>query len=273
MPNAMLNGISIAYDDVGKGNDVVILVHGHPFDRSMWTAQHRIFTESDWRAIAPDLRGYGDTSVTPGKTLLSQFAQDITALADHLGVTKFVIVGLSMGGQIAMEVCRSFPERIRGLVLMATFPQAETEQGRVNRNAMADRLLREGLAPYAHEVLPKMVAPRNIASLPDVGRKVLEMMCNAPPEGAAAALRGRAERPEYSRVLARLQVPALVVVGDEDAFTTRADADFMHALLEGSQLLWMKGIGHMPNLEGEKEFNATFAAFLNSIFVRSREMV
>ena len=79
------------------------------------------------------------------------------------------------------------------------------------------------------------------------------MMRAAPPEGAAAALRGRAERPPYEGVLTALAVPALVVVGDQDAFTTRADAEAMHRLLAGSELLWLPGIGHMPNLEAAAE--------------------
>jgi 3-oxoadipate enol-lactonase len=270
MPSA-LNGIKIAYDDIGEGDDAVFLVHGHPFDRSMWVQQHRVFADFGWRAIAPDLRGYGKTSVVPGKTDLNVFSQDIVALADHLDIARFVIVGLSMGGQIAMEICRLYPERVRGLVLATTFPQAESAKGKINRNAMADRLLREGLTPYANEVLSKMVAPRNIAALPTVAEKVLKMMCAAPPEGAAAALRGRAERPDHVETLERLDLPALVVVGDEDAFTTRDDAELMHGLLKDSELVWMCGVGHMPNLEREDQFNTALAAFLRRIFTQTTD--
>ena len=266
MARAELNGISIAYDDLGGGGDAVVFVHGHPFDRSMWSPQHPLFGKSGWRALVPDLRGYGETTVVPGKTTLDVFARDIAALADHVGIGRLVIVGLSMGGQIAMEFCRQYPQRVRGLVLAATTPQAETAEGKVNRNAMADRLLREGLMPYAEEVLTKMVAPRNIEAIPAVAEKVMGMMRSAPPEGAAAALRGRAERPDYRDTLGSLDAPALVVVGDEDGFTTRADADLMHGLLRNSELCWMPGVGHMPNLEREAEFNAALKRFLASVF-------
>ena len=121
---------------------------------------------------------------------------------------------------------------------------------------MADRLLREGMGPYAEEVLPKMLGAEPIATRPELAAKVLAMMRGARPEGAAAALRGRAERPAYEESLRRLSVPALVVVGDEDAFTTRADAEEMHRLLDGSELLWLERVGHMPNLERAGAFNA-----------------
>ncbi len=265
MATADINGITVAYDDRGSGPDVLLLVHGHPFDRSMWRPQLEAIGGEQWRVIVPDLRGYGATTVVPGKTPLSQFAADLVGLLDHLGIDGFVVGGLSMGGQIAMEICRGYETRVRGLLLAATFPQEETPEGRVNRARMAERLIAEGLAPYAEEVLPKMVAPRNIEAMPPVAGHVLGMMRAAPPQGAAAALRGRAERPDYAATLGAFDRPSLVVVGDEDAFTSRADADRMHALLKGSELLWLEQVGHMPNLENTIAFNAGLRRLLGRV--------
>lgn len=117
-------------------------------------------------------------------------------------------------------------------------------------------------------VVAKMLAARSIQSAPDVAAHVLHMMRDAPPAGAAAALRGRAERPDYCSVLERFERPALIVVGDEDAFTTRQDADRMHTLLKDSELLWLPGVGHMPNLERPEVFNAELAEFLARVVSR-----
>ena len=304
MAKALVNGITIAYDDVGERDNVLVLVHGHPFNRTMWQPQMgwigpsnrarararprarfegvsssessvetkskrvgesvvvapRIFEhEHDgrrrWRMIVPDLRGYGGSTVVPGKTTLDIFASDIAGLLDELGIRDVVIGGLSMGGQIVMEFCRLYPERVRGILLAATFCRAETEQGKRQRAAMADRLLNEGMEPYSEEVLPKMVTPANLIALPQVADQVRSMMRATNPIGAAAAIRGRAERPDYEETLARVEVPALLLVGDEDAFTTRADAEQMSNVLKRSELVWVKGVGHMPNLEREAEFN------------------
>jgi pimeloyl-ACP methyl ester carboxylesterase len=303
---ALVNGITIAYEDVGNGDNVLVLVHGHPFNRTMWRPQMehfdrprtrprlksgsssesvaetkrereadsipippKIFEDEDegeslraWRIIVPDLRGYGESTVVPGKTTLDIFASDISGLLDELGIQDVVIGGLSMGGQIVMEFCRLNPERVRGIFLAATFCRSETEEGRLQRAGMADRLLKEGMEPYAEEVLPKMVTPANLIALPRVADHVRGMMRATNPIGAAAALRGRAERPDYAETLARLDVPASVVVGDEDAFTTRADAEQMNTLLKGSELVWINGVGHMPNLESEGEFNKALGTLL-----------
>jgi pimeloyl-ACP methyl ester carboxylesterase len=309
----LVNGITVAYEDVGEGDNVLVLVHGHPFNRTMWQPQMELFNrprfeggsssqslveteherEADsiavpkrafeneddeyeaegrpsraWRIIVPDLRGYGESAVVSGKTTLDIFASDIAGLLDELGIQQVVIGGLSMGGQVVMEFCRLYPERVRGILLAATFCRAETEEGRRQRAIMADRLLKEGMQPYADEVLPKMVAPANLIALPAVADHVRAMMRATNPVGAAAALRGRAERPDFAGTLARLDVPALVVVGDEDAFTTRADAEQMSGLLKQSELVWIKGVGHMPNLESEGEFNEALERFLERAATR-----
>jgi pimeloyl-ACP methyl ester carboxylesterase len=318
MAKTLVNGITVAYDDVGAGNNVLVLVHGHPFNRTMWRPQmewiefanrapafakptarqasarfegedrlkdsersggeigiepatpqnlghedeHEHDAEPTWRVIVPDLRGYGESTVVAGKTTLDIFARDIAGLLDGLGVQDVVIGGLSMGGQIVMEFCRRYPERVRGILLAATFCRAETEEGRRQRAAMADRLLKVGIEPYAEEVLPKMVTPANLVALPRVADHVRAMMRGTNPIGAAAAVRGRAERPDYAETLTKLDVPALVLVGDEDAFTTRADAEQMSTLLKQSELVWMRGAGHMPNLERENKFNKALGRLL-----------
>ncbi|MFH9550829.1 alpha/beta fold hydrolase [Streptomyces sp. NPDC051445] len=251
----------LAYED--KGADTppavpLVLVHGHPFDRTMWAPQIEAFSTSR-RVIAPDLRGYGASPVVPGITLLSDFAQDIAALLDELKVADFVLAGLSMGGQIAMDLYRQFPDRVRGLVLADTFPAPETPGGRLARNAMADRLLAEGMRGYADEVLEKMVAPY---AAPEVKAHVHRMMTSTSPEGAAAALRGRAERPDYRPLLTRVTAPALVVVGEDDEYTPVPDAEAMHAALPHSALRIVEGAAHLPNLERPDEFNRVLAEFL-----------
>ncbi|MGE0866875.1 MAG: alpha/beta fold hydrolase [Vicinamibacterales bacterium] len=262
MATTTLNAITIDYDDHGAGGAAVLLVHGHPFNRSMWSPQVAALAAAGWRVIVPDLRGYGGTAVVPGMTTLDVFARDLVALLDHLRIDQVVAAGLSMGGQIVMELARLYPHRLRGVVLAATYPQAETEEGKGRRREMAARLEREGMAGYAAEVLPQMLSAGTIAAAPGTAAQVMAMMRGTSPQGAAAALRGRAERPDYAATLARLAVPALIVIGDEDVFTSRADADRMQALIAGSELVWMAGVGHMPNLERPDAFNQALVRFL-----------
>ena len=113
-----------------------------------------------------------------------------------------------------------------------------------------------------------MLAARTIETKPAVAQHVLTMMRTSDRNGAAAALRGRAERPSYEATLTGVVVPALIAVGTEDVFTSERDARSMHMLLKGSELLWLDGVGHMPNLESPAEFNAGVIRLLERVATR-----
>ena len=239
----------------------LVLIHGHPFDHTMWTPQIEAFSPTR-RVVAPDLRGYGRSPSAPAISRFSDFTSDIEALLDELKMETFVLAGLSMGGQIAMDCYGRFPERVRGLVLADTFPAADTPEAARTRDTTADRLLREGMRGYADEVLERMVAPD---ADPQVKAHVHRMMTATHPEGAAAALRARAQRPDYRDLLTRVSVPTLVVVGADDTYTPVSDAEAMDALLPDSTLHVIDGAAHMPNLERPKEFNGILGEFLSHV--------
>lgn len=260
-----LRGATIHFDDFGPSAGLsVLLVHGHPFNRTLWAPQGRALAEAGYRVITPDLRGYGDSSVTRGKVLLSDFADDLAALLDHLGIERAVVGGVSMGGQITMEFQRRHPQRVRALVLSDTSAPAETEEGKDFRNRLADRLLAEGMDGYAGEVIDKMLAAYNVTAMPEVAERVLGMMRATDPHGAAAALRGRAERPDYRDTLAAVRKPVLVVVGADDVYTPVADAEAIRDLVPDATLAVIEKAGHLPGAEQPESFNGALLDFLTA---------
>jgi 3-oxoadipate enol-lactonase len=247
-------GKPISYDDVGSGN-AVLFIHGHPFDRTMWLPQVQSLRWK-YRTIAPDLRGYGESACGSESVYTQEkFAEDLVRLLDHLSVTRACIVGLSMGGQIAMEFVRAFPDRTAAVVLAATLPQAETPEGVTHRNRMADRLLAEGMALAGSEMLSKLIGPTSLKRRPSIATAVYRMICATEPAGAAAALRGRALRRDYRESLTQIKTPCLIVLGTDDVYSTVDEAEMMHAAIPNSKLEIFSDIGHMPNLEDEDRFN------------------
>ncbi|MFF8777935.1 alpha/beta fold hydrolase [Streptomyces sp. NPDC015140] len=261
MSRMTVDDTALHYDDLGSPDGVpVVLIHGHPFNRTLWAPQARALVTAGHRMVTPDLRGYGESDVTPGKVFLSDFA----ALLDRLGIERAVVGGVSMGGQIAMEFCRRHPGRVRALVLSDTSAPAETDEGKAYRNHLADRLLAEGMAGYADEVIGKMLASYNVDALPDVAAHVLGMMRATDPRGAAAALRGRAERPDYRDTLATVAVPTLIVVGADDVYTPVSDAEAIARLVPHATLSVIDGAGHLPGAERPERFNTVLLDFLRT---------
>ncbi|CAM5399713.1 4-carboxymuconolactone decarboxylase OS=Streptomyces tendae OX=1932 GN=pcaC PE=4 SV=1 [Streptomyces tendae] len=266
MHSTTLRGITVRYDDSGPVDGLpVLLVHGHPFDHTLWAPQADALADAGYRVITPDLRGYGGSGVTPGRVLLADFADDLAALLDELGIDRAVVGGVSLGGQISMEFRLRHPGRVLALVLSDTSAPAETEEGKKVRNRMADRLLAEGMSGYADEVIDKMLAPYNVAALPEVAERVLRMMRGTDPEGAAATLRGRAERPDYRPVLTEVGEPVLILVGADDVYTPVSEAEVIRTLVPHAVLTVIEKAGHLPGAEQPAAFNAALLDFLGTV--------
>ncbi|MEV7440733.1 alpha/beta fold hydrolase [Streptomyces sp. NPDC091204] len=257
------NGVTLVFEDLGpRAGAPVILIHGHPFNRTMWAPQTAALTAAGYRVITPDLRGYGESPVVPGKAVLADLADDLASLLARLGIEQVVVGGVSMGGQIAMELRLRHPGVVRALVLSDTSPVPETDEGAKLRRETAERLIAEGMRPYAEEVMDKMLAPYNVTGMPEAAARVSAMMCATDPQGAAAALRGRAERPDYRPVLAGTAEPCLVLVGADDVYTPVAEAEALHALLPNAVLTVIEGAGHLPGVEQPEAFNRALLEFL-----------
>ena len=249
----------LAYDDAGSG-DCAVLIHGHPFDRTLWEPQLAALRDG-FRVLAPDLRGFGESPVTAGSVTMRQYAADVEGLLDDLGIGRAAIIGLSMGGLVTMELAAARPERYWAIGLVATTAEPVTPHERVTRRQRADAVERDGmgvLVDYMHTGLYGPACP------PAIRDRVDAMMAAASPAGAAAALRGRADRPDYRPVLARLDIPALVCAGSADPWSNREVTAEMIACLKRPEVLMIDGAGHLPNLEADREFNDALRAFLRT---------
>ena len=212
-----MSAIDLAYDRAGQG-PVVVLIHGHPFNRSMWQPQLAALREH-FQVIVPDLRGYGDSPVTPGTVTMAQLAADVRQVLDREGADRAALVGLSMGGLVLMELAVAEPRRWWALAFVATTAQPVTEAERADRLAKARTAEEQGMAPLAQEMAARLYGP---GPDPALTARIMTMMLATNPLGAAAALRGRAQRPDYRPLLRTLRTPALVCTGDHDSWSTAA---------------------------------------------------
>lgn len=257
------NNIQLAYDDVGSGAPVVLL-HGFPFNRSLWKSQLEVL-KSQYRVIAPDLRGHGESEVTNGTVTMEMMAQDVASLMDSLEIQSAALGGLSMGGYVALAFVRLFPHRVKALVLADTRAAADTDEGKQNRKVQADKALSEGMKPIADGMLPKLVTADTLANRADVVAHVKGMMMNTPAEGAAAALLGMGERQDQREFISKIEVPTLILVGRDDPITPLADSELMNERMPGSRLVVVDNAAHVSNLEQAEVFNGALISFLTAI--------
>jgi 3-oxoadipate enol-lactonase len=249
--------VELAFDDVGNG-PCVVLIHGHPFDRSLWDPQIEQLA-TDFRVVAPDLRGFGASPVTPYLVTLREYAQDVEELLAGLGIERAAAVGMSMGGLVAMELVTAHPERWWALGLVTSTAEPVAPRERAARRERADLVERDGmqvLIDYMHTGL------YGTRATPDIRRRVDEMMARAPVQGAAAALRGRAERPDYRPLLRELDLATFVCTGSEDPWSNATVTAEIIDHLRHPELLVVEGASHLPSLEAEDVFTPRLKEFL-----------
>lgn len=259
MIHATLHDRSYAYADLGNRLPL-LLVHGYPLDHTLWDPQIAALSATR-RVIVPDLAGFGATGA-PGHESVDGHADDLVALMDHLGIDRAVVGGLSMGGYIAFALWRRHPGRVAGLILACTRAAADSEAGRAGRYQSALSIEADGMGPVATAMLPKLLAPGAPAALQAT---VGDMVRRQPPEGAIAALKAMAARPDSTPDLAGITVPTLVVAGVEDAIIPLAEAEAMAAAIPGSQIVTIPGGGHLANMEEPGAFNAAVRSFLEGV--------
>jgi len=254
---------SIALNVVVAGSGPpLVLVHGFPLDHRMWQAQIEALAD-EHLVIAPDLRGFGASDVTPGTVTMQQMADDLAALLDVLAVGQPVtLAGLSMGGYVAWQFALRHRPRLARLILCDTRAQADTPEAAAGRLALADRVVAEGAAVVAETLLPRLFAPSTYTQRPALVAATREVILRTNPEGIAAALRGMAQRPDVRPQLREIEVPALVLGGEEDAISPPEEMQQIAQALPRGMWVPIPQAGHMAPCEQPQQVNQAIRQFL-----------
>ena len=171
-----------------------------------------------------------------------------------------------MGGYVAFEFCRQYPERVAGLILAATRAGADSAEVKDARDKAAGVAIAEGTVAIAEGMLPKLLAPGNYKAQPDLVDFVREMMQETSEDGVVGALTAMRDRPDSTPDLPALDVPVLILHGQEDQLIPLAEAEAMAAALPKAKLVVVPGAGHLPNLEQPEIFNDAVREFLEIFY-------
>ncbi len=259
---AAIAGTDLHYEIKGAG-PAVLFLHAFPLTLRMWDAQARAL-EGTHQVVRFDARGFGGTPPGDGLLTMERIADDAVALLDHLGLSKAIVCGLSMGGYAAFALMRRHPERVKGLVLADTRTPPDSPEAKLNRSTQAYTVRREGSPGIADAFLQKGVGETTRKERPEVVARVREMILAASARGIVDALAGLAARADSGPTLREIQVPTLVVCGAEDELTPVADAEAIQRGIPGSRLEVIPKAGHLSALEDPAAFNAALAAFLGA---------
>jgi 3-oxoadipate enol-lactonase len=249
---------TISYLDQGKG-PAVLLIHAFPLNNSMWASQIEALSKG-FRVIAPNIRGFGE-SQPPSPWTMEDMAEDLDELLVKLDVADAAVVGVSLGGYIALAFWQKYPDRVRQLVLSNSRARADNETEKAARNDMIAAIEQNGPAILPDRMLPRLLQPN---PNPNVVLSVRKMICQSNPSGAAYAVMAMRDRMDFSTMLHRIACPVMVVTGENDVIIRGEDSKAVADAIPGARFVKVGNSGHLSNLENPEAFNAALLSFLGS---------
>jgi pimeloyl-ACP methyl ester carboxylesterase len=257
MPTAQVDGREIHYAEQGEGA-LALLIHGYPLDHTLWLDQLAALSGIR-RVVALDLPGYGMSERVTGAALtMEELADQIAGLIQALGYDQADVVGLSMGGYVALALWELSPGTVRSLVLSNTKSGADSEAGKAGREAQAQAVVADGRAALATKLIGALLAPSHDLT---AAARLRTMVEATPVETIVASLRGMAVRPDRTGILGSITVPTLVTSGEEDGLIPPVDSHEMASAIPGSEFLVIPGAGHLSPIERPDAFSEALRRF------------
>jgi 3-oxoadipate enol-lactonase len=240
----------------------VVLLHAFPMSSAMWEPQ--LGALKSFRVLMPDFRGFGATPFS-SPWFIEHAVDDMFETLTSIGVDKFVLVGLSMGGYVALRAVEKNPTRVKALVLCDTRAEADANENKLKRAAAVDFVRTRGAAPFVEPFLNDALAPKTKTEKPKVVEFLKGVAAKASADAVMAALAALASRADMTAALPGIKVPTAVLVGSQDKITPLPLAETMRARIPGAELHIIPDAGHFSNAENPEAFNDRLVSFLTRL--------
>lgn len=262
---ATINALAMEYSVEGpRTGTPVLFIHGFPFSKECWRPQVEALRKS-YYVITYDVRGHGGSDLGDGQYSVEYFVDDLVGLLDYLRIASAVLVGLSMGGYIALRAIERHPDRVRALVLCDTRSEADGNEGKIKRAQQARLVRAEGMKKFADPFLKGVFYERTFTSAPETVEMVRSMILGTAPTAVAGTLLALAARTDSTPLLFSIRVPTMILVGQHDTLTPPSASHAMKDKIQNAELHVLPKAGHLSNLENPVMFNEHLAAFLGRL--------
>jgi pimeloyl-ACP methyl ester carboxylesterase len=268
MTTVTIKGQAMHYEDHGSGFPI-LFGHSYLWDAAMWQPQVAALSSS-YRCIVPELWGHGRSAAAPASPYsLEALAEDMWLFTQALGLDRFAVVGLSVGGMWGAHLTLDHPETVAGLVLMDTYLGPEPKETQARYLGMLDIVEQSGgiPAPMLDAVVPLFFSPVTMQQQPEMVQRfkanLLALEAEQIPSIVALG-RGIFSRASQLTRLPEINAPTLVIVGADDRSRPPHEAQEMTALVSGATLEVLADAGHISNLEQPEEVTEMLARFLQT---------
>ena len=240
----------VRYSDKGKGR-VIVLLHGFLESLELFEEFSDKLSKT-FRVISIDLPGHGQTPSIGYVHSMELMAECAKTVLDSIGLRKYVVVGHSMGGYVALAFAELFPQNVSGLCLFHSTAMPDSEEKKNDRDRVAEIVMNDH-TQFVSDLIPKLFAQGNISLLKDEVAKAKAIAINTSKEGIVAALIGMKERPSRELVLKNSKVPVLFIIGKQDVILAWENLLLLASLPKKSFNTVLEHAGHMGFYEAPEE--------------------
>lgn len=258
------NGNTISYHDSGTGTPLLFL-HSFGHNKNLWYPQLTHFAELGYRVIAPDMPGHGESSFDPENHTVDLIGQAYAEFLDQLGIDKAVVAGISIGGYIALRMWARRPDLLSALIMICSKAEADSEEIKERRRAQIENIHKNGLENFIVTGAPKRVAPKTAAARPWVVDWIKMMNFTVSAEANAATLEAMAIKDDDTDTLRTINVPALILSGNDDIFIPKDSPHNLEKGISNSVHHAIQDAGHVASLENPTAVNKYIEEFLQSV--------
>lgn len=260
-----INEINIDYNFYGVENSpTVVFVHGFPFNQKMWIPQVEVL-KGKCSILTYDGRGLGRSEVGDGQFMFENLVDDFIELLRSLKVEKVIACGLSMGGYIILRAYEKQPSLFHALILCDTRTEADGNEAKLKRAQMLHILKIHGKEKFADEFIKTVLSPKTFEGKIEIVNFVRDMIIQNNEIGIAGNLIALSTRTDTSHLLEKIDIPVLIIVGEDDTLTPSSLAQTIHSKIKNSRIAIIPSAGHLSNLENSEKFNDVFLKFLKDI--------
>jgi pimeloyl-ACP methyl ester carboxylesterase len=219
------------------------------------------------KAFAFDLPGAGrqDQLGSPDEHSIAAYARSIIHELERLERGrghKAVFCGLSMGGYVVFEILRQFPARVRAAILCNTKATPDSPEAKSARNALAERVQKEGTSALVDEMIDRLLARVTLGSRPEIVQAVVQIVSQQNVPGIVGQLRALRDRADSTPLLGQIRAPVLAIAGDDDRITPAEGMRDMAGAIPGAEFSIISNAGHLTPLEQPQAVSDAINAFL-----------
>lgn len=266
----MAGGTPVRYADAGKGPQAVLLLHGYLESIEVWD-DFAGELGKNYRVIRVDLPGHGFSDWGGREVVgIDYMADTAAAVLELAGVERCTVVGHSMGGYVALSLAANHPEKVEGLVLFHSSPNADTPEKAANRQREIE-LIEAGKKEMLAKVNPgRGFAEANLRRCAEAIEDLAEQVMLTEDEAIVAVLKGMSQRKDRNEDMRRLGIPELMIFGLGDNYIPVAAAESMALAQPQARVAWLENSGHMGFVEQPRESLAILEDFLAEVASKNK---